>query len=81
MMIGNWLVAVLFYIPPVYFPHTIWLGLEPMLSSVGSALATTAINAALKPPGTISQLSKNYDQVKTLTTGFANAVYSIRQRV
>src|SRR5262245_4768377 len=31
VMIGNWLVAVLFYIPPIAFPDVIWLGLVPML--------------------------------------------------
>lgn len=31
VMIGNWAFAVLFYIPPIFFPHLIWLGLMPML--------------------------------------------------
>jgi hypothetical protein len=53
---------------------------DTYITSVGSALATTAVNAALKPPGTISQLSANYDRIKTMITGLADSVYSIRQQ-
>jgi len=31
VMWGNWTFAVLFYIPPIFYPHIIWLGLMPML--------------------------------------------------
>ena len=31
VMIGNWSFAVLFYIPPIFFPNIIWLGLMPVL--------------------------------------------------
>lgn len=30
-MWGNWTFAVLFYIPPIFYPGVIWLGLMPML--------------------------------------------------
>lgn len=31
VMIGNWSFAILFYIPPIFLPDLIWLGLIPMI--------------------------------------------------
>lgn len=35
VMVGNWAAAVLFYLPPIFFPQVIWLGLMPMLFGFG----------------------------------------------
>lgn len=45
VMIGNWSFALLFYVPPIFFPNIIWLGLIPMLfGAVGQMLAHGFIN-------------------------------------
>ncbi|MGE6786701.1 HXXEE domain-containing protein [Ensifer adhaerens] len=45
VMIGNWAFAVLFYLPPIFFPNVIWLGITPMLfGAVGQMLAHGVIN-------------------------------------
>lgn len=52
-MIGNWGFAVLFYLPPIFFPNLIWLGLMPMLfGAIGQTLSHTFLNnAKLKAAG------------------------------
>lgn len=44
-MFGNWLFALLFYVPPIFFPNLIWLGLIPMLfGGVGQIFAHGFLN-------------------------------------
>lgn len=48
VMIGNWSFALLFYVPPIIFPHLIWLGLMPMLfGGVGQLLAHGVLNTVM----------------------------------
>ena len=42
---GNWSFALLFYVPPIFFPNLIWLGLMPMLfGAVGQMFAHGILN-------------------------------------
>lgn len=44
-MIGNWAFGALFYVPPIFFPNVIWLGLCPMLfGAIGQVLAHGVLN-------------------------------------
>ncbi|WP_026784900.1 HXXEE domain-containing protein [Pleomorphomonas koreensis] len=47
VMIGNWSVAVLFYIPPIFFPQVMWLGLLPMLFGAMQMFAHGILNNVL----------------------------------
>ncbi len=48
VMIGNWSFALLFYVPPVFFPQLIWLGLTPMLfGAISQGLAHGVLNNVL----------------------------------
>ncbi len=51
--VGNWTFALLFYVPPIFFPAIIWLGLMPMLfGMLGQMLAHGVLNnVALKRAG------------------------------
>lgn len=53
VMFGNWGFAVLFYLPPIFFPNIIILGLMPMLfGAIGQTLSHTLLNnAKLKAAG------------------------------
>lgn len=43
--VGNWSFALLFYVPPIFFPSLIWLGLMPMLfGAIGQGLAHGVLN-------------------------------------
>jgi hypothetical protein len=45
VMIGNWIFAILFYIPPIFFPNLIWLGLMPILfGAVGQSISHLIVN-------------------------------------
>jgi len=45
VMIGNWVFAILFYIPPIFFPNLIWLGLMPILfGAIGQSLSHLVVN-------------------------------------
>lgn len=45
VMIGNWAFGVLFYLPPIFFPNLIWLGICPMLfGAIGQMLSHGFIN-------------------------------------
>lgn len=42
---GNWTFALLFYVPPIFFPNQIWLGLMPMLfGAVGQMFSHGILN-------------------------------------
>jgi len=44
-MIGNWIFAILFYIPPIAFPNLIWLGLMPILfGAIGQSISHLVVN-------------------------------------
>jgi Protein of unknown function with HXXEE motif len=47
-MIGNWLFAILFYLPPIFFPNIIWLGLMPVLFGAVFQVAAHGIFTNLK---------------------------------
>ena len=48
VMIGNWSFALIFYVPPIFFPNLIWLGLIPMLfGAVGQMFAHGILNNIL----------------------------------
>lgn len=51
--VGNWAFATLFYVPPIFFPNVIWLGLMPMLFGMFGQLLSHAFlnNLALKRAG------------------------------
>jgi len=50
---GNWAFAILFYLPPIFLPQYIWLGLMPMLFGAVGQLFSHAIlnNVHLKRAG------------------------------
>ncbi|MFN8048845.1 MAG: HXXEE domain-containing protein [Ancrocorticia sp.] len=51
--VGNWGFAVMFYLPPIFFPNVIWLGLMPMLFGMVGQLFSHAVlnNMMLKKAG------------------------------
>ena len=45
VMIGTWTFAILFYIPPIFFPNLIWLGLMPILfGAIGQSISHLVVN-------------------------------------
>ncbi len=47
-MIGNWSFAVLFYLPPIFLPNIIWLGLMPVLFGAVFQVAAHGVLTNLK---------------------------------
>ena len=70
VMIGNWVFAILFYIPPIFLPNLIWLGLMPILfGAIGQSLSANFPSAsrwswqnraAIRPAGLSAGASRSH---------------------